>query len=175
MNGLLENGITLTQPDPRPPFWEYMSPDEMKDWDNIPILRQSLTKKYSTLLPGIKEKELMRREEYERDMLMRERDRFMDERDMLMRRSEPPTGLLGEGDIPLPPNWGNLVHPEGGSHPDSRWYEFPSEQGLLEYNSPKLADEVYRGTFEYPEHAPNTPEHRQAYNFLRKNNFGGGI
>ena len=162
MNGLLEDGITFTQPDPpRPPFWKYMEQEDMQDWDNIPILRQSLTNKYNTLLPRIKEEELMRREEYERDMLMR--------------RSEPPTGLLGEGDIPLPPNWGSLVHPEGGSHPDSRWYEFPSEQGLLEYNSPQLADEVYRGTFEYPEHAPNTPEHRQAYNFLRRNNFGGGI
>jgi hypothetical protein len=55
-------------------------------------------------------------------------------------------------------------------------FRLPREQGLLEYDrSPKLANEEYRGPLDYPEHAPNTPEHKQAYNFLRKNNFGGGI
>ena len=170
MNGLLEDGITLTQPDtPRPPFWKYMEQKEMQDWDNIPILRQSLTNKYNTLLPRIKEEELMRREEYERDMLMR--------------RSEPPTGLLGEGDIPLPPNWGNLVDPEiGANDPKSRWYQFPEDQGLLNYGTdPNEAsgwvDESgrYNAPMDYPKNAPNTPEHKQAYNFLRFNNLGGGI
>lgn len=158
MNGLLENGITLTQPDPRPPFWKYMEQEDMQDWDNIPILRQSLTNKYNTLLPRIKEEELMRREEYERDMLMR--------------RSEPPTGLLYEGETQLPENYSNL-------NQGPRWYQLPSDQGLLEYGTMRgdglSPEQGYHGSLDYPEHAPDTREHKQAYNFLRRNNFGGGI
>jgi len=155
MNGLLEDGITLTQPDtPRPPFWEYMTPDEKKEWHNIPILRQSLTNKYNTLLPRIKEEELMR------------------ERDMLMRRSEPPTGLLYEGETQLPENYSNL-------NQGPRWYQLPSDQGLLEYGTQRgdglSSEQGYHGSLDYPEHAPDTPEHHEVYNFLRKNNFGGGI
>jgi len=148
--GLLEDGITLTQPDPRPPFWEYMSQSERQIWDERPIMRQQLIKMYNTLMPEI-------------------------ERDMLMRRSEPPGGLLGEGNIPLPDNWGNLVDPD----PDkSLWYQLPADQSLLEYGTRSgdgLRAGGYSGTMDYPEHAPNTPEAKQAYNFLRFNNKGGGI
>ena len=148
--GLLEDGITLTQPDPRPPFWEYMSQSERQIWDERPIMRQQLIKKYNTLMPEI-------------------------ERDMLMRRSEPPGGLLGEGNIPLPDNWGNLVNPD----PDkSLWYQLPADQSLLEYGTRSgdgLRAGGYSGSHDYPEHAPNTPEAKQAYNFLRFNNKGGGI
>ena len=61
-------------------------------------------------------------------------------------------------------------------------YQFPAEQGLLEYGTdPNEAsgavDELgkYNAPYGYPKHAPNTPEHKQMYNFLRFNNFGGGI
>ena len=55
-------------------------------------------------------------------------------------------------------------------------FRLPREQGLLEYDrSPELANEEYRGIHEYPEHAPNTRQHHEVYNFLRRNNFGGGI
>ena len=55
-------------------------------------------------------------------------------------------------------------------------FRLPREQGLLEYDrSPELANEEYRGVHEYPEHAPKTRQHHEVYNFLRKNNFGGGI
>ena len=61
-------------------------------------------------------------------------------------------------------------------------YQFPSDQGLLSYGTdPNEAsgwvDESgrYNAPMDYPEHAPRTPEHKQAYNFLRFNNFGGGI
>ena len=140
-----------------PPFWDYMSDEDRGMWAN-PHLRQPLTQKYND--PRVIE--------------MLDRQRLM--------ASFPRGGLL-EGDIPLPPNWGNLVDPEiGANDPKSKWYQFPEDQGLLNYGTdPNEAsgwvDESgrYNAPMDYPKNAPNTPEHKQAYNFLRFNNLGGGI
>ncbi len=101
--GLLEDGITLTQPDPRPPFWEHMSQSERQIWDERPIMRQQLIKMYNTRMPEI-------------------------ERDMLMRRSEPLGGLLGEGETQLPENYRNF-------NESPLWYQSPADQSLLEYGT----------------------------------------
>jgi hypothetical protein len=148
-----------------PPFWNLMKEDHKKDWvEGSPYLREQLIKFYELVVP-----------------------RQMEDPNILKESVESGNyrgqGLL-EGDIPLPPNWGNLVDPKiGANHPDSLWYELPSEQGLLEYGTQRgdgLTEEGHpawnqQNTYMYPQNAPNTPEHRQAYNFLRRNNFGGGI
>ena len=57
-------------------------------------------------------------------------------------------------------------------------YQFPSDQGLLNYGTRRgdgLPAGEYNRPYDYPQNAPNTPEHKQMYNFLRFNNFGGGI
>ena len=89
-------------------------------------------------------------------------------------RAIPHGGLL-EGEQQLPENYRNL-------NESPLWYQFPSEQGLLSYGTdPNEAsgwvDESgrYNAPMDYPKNAPRTPEHKQAYNFLRFNNFGGGI
>lgn len=90
-----------------------------------------------------------------------------------------PRGGLLEGETPLPDNWNVLADPEiGANDPESRWYQFPEDQGLLNYGTRSgdgLSSEGYNIPLDYPKNAPNTPEHKQAYNFLRFNNLGGGI
>ena len=134
-----------------PPFWNRMTPQDQYEYSINPNMREPLARLY-----------------IEGNM-----------------RAIPQGGLL-EGEIPLPENWRALADPEiGANHPDSRWYQFPSEQGLLSYGTdPNEAsswvDESGRfdsskAPYDYPKHAPNTPEHKQTYNFLRFNDFGGGI
>jgi hypothetical protein len=88
-----------------------------------------------------------------------------------------PMGMRGEfdytTDIPrgYDPNTGARILGGGAN------YRFP-QQGLLKYGTRSgdgLRAGGYSGTMDYPEHAPNTPEAKQAYNFLRFNNKGGGI
>ncbi len=128
-----------------PPFWGYMSDEDRGMWAN-PYLRQPLTQKYND--PRVIE--------------MLDRQRLM--------ASFPRGGML-ETDMPQPQPLGNDMQ-----------YTFPSEQGLLSYGTdPNEAsgwvDESgrYNAPMDYPKNAPRTPEHKQAYNFLRFNNFGGGI
>ena len=128
-----------------PPFCGYMSDEDRGMWAN-PHLRQPLTQKYND--PRIIE--------------MIDKQRLM--------ASFPRGGML-ETDMPQPQSLGNDMQ-----------YAFPREQGLLEYGTdPNEAsgavDELgkYNAPYGYPKHAPNTPEHKQMYNFLRFNNFGGGI
>ena len=83
-----------------------------------------------------------------------------------------PKGGLLEGETPLPENYRNL-------NQGPRWYQFPSDQGLLEYGTMRgdglSLGQGYHGTLDYPKHAPRTPEHQQMYNLLRFNAMGGGI
>ena len=85
-------------------------------------------------------------------------------------RAIPQGGLL-EGEQQLPENYRNL-------NESPFYYQFPEDQGLLNYGTRSgdgLSSEGYNIPLNYPKNAPNTPEHKQAYNFLRFNNLGGGI
>ena len=93
----------------------------------------------------------------------------------------PLTQLYLEGNMKAIPQGGIL---DGEMQPPQQLgsdmqYAFPRDQGLLDYGTQRgdglSPERGYHGSLDYPEHAPNTPEHKQAYNFLRFNNFGGGI
>ena len=78
-----------------------------------------------------------------------------------------PRGGMLETDMPQPQPLGNDMQ-----------YTFPRDQGLLNYGTRRgdgLPAGEYNRPYDYPQNAPNTPEQKQMYNFLRFNNFGGGI
>ena len=78
-----------------------------------------------------------------------------------------PRGGLLEGEMQPPRQLGNNMQ-----------YTFPEDQGLLNYGTKRgdgLPAGGYNTPMDYPKNAPNTPEHKKAYNFLRFNNLGGGI
>ena len=93
-----------------------------------------------------------------------------------------PMGMRGEIDAytRIPPGY----DPRTGAKilGNDMSYQFPAEQGLLNYGTdPNEAsgavDESgrYNAPYDYPKHAPSTPEHIQMYNLLRFNDLGGGI